>query len=267
MRDGIAEEMRRDPHIIYLGEGTGERGGSFAHTKNLWQEFGAHADDRHADRRARFHRRRHRRLGQRLPGGGRPDVRRLPLRGRQPDHPAGGQAPLHEQRPAQRADHRAGELGHGQMHRPAPQRLVSPGLGPLPRPDRRRSVEPGRCQGLDENGLPLQRSGVDARTQGAVRQQGAGAQGRVLHPVRRGQHCAAGHRSDDRLLRHAGPSLCRGGREAGRRGNLLRSDRSADDRPLGRRDDRRRAWPRPAVCWSSTRRFRCAASGPKSRRR
>src|SRR4051812_41784582 len=41
VRDGIAEEMRRDGGIIYLGEGIGERGGSFAHTKNLWQEFGA----------------------------------------------------------------------------------------------------------------------------------------------------------------------------------------------------------------------------------
>ncbi len=40
VRDGIAEEMRRDPHIIYFGEGTGQRGGSFAHTKGLWQEFG-----------------------------------------------------------------------------------------------------------------------------------------------------------------------------------------------------------------------------------
>ena len=61
VRDGIAEEMRRDPHIIYLGEGTGERGGSFAHTKGLWHEFGAAAHDRHADLRARFHRRRGRR--------------------------------------------------------------------------------------------------------------------------------------------------------------------------------------------------------------
>ena len=40
VRDGIAEEMRRDPNIIYLGEGIGERGGSFAHTKGLWAEFG-----------------------------------------------------------------------------------------------------------------------------------------------------------------------------------------------------------------------------------
>ena len=42
VRDGIAEEMRRDRHILYFGEGTGERGGTFAHTKNLWTEFGAH---------------------------------------------------------------------------------------------------------------------------------------------------------------------------------------------------------------------------------
>ncbi|MBI3414054.1 MAG: dehydrogenase [Verrucomicrobia bacterium] len=40
VRDGLAEEMRRDPGIIYFGEGTGERGGSFGHTKGLWKEFG-----------------------------------------------------------------------------------------------------------------------------------------------------------------------------------------------------------------------------------
>lgn len=40
VRDGIAEEMRANPAIQYFGEGTGERGGSFAHTKNLWHEFG-----------------------------------------------------------------------------------------------------------------------------------------------------------------------------------------------------------------------------------
>ena len=41
VRDGIAEEMRANPHILYLGEGTGERGGTFAHTKGLYAEFGA----------------------------------------------------------------------------------------------------------------------------------------------------------------------------------------------------------------------------------
>lgn len=40
VRDGIAEEMRRDKNIMYFGEGIGERGGTFGHTKNLWKEFG-----------------------------------------------------------------------------------------------------------------------------------------------------------------------------------------------------------------------------------
>eukprot|EP01050_Picozoa_sp_SAG11_P009235 SAG11_NODE_854_length_6864_cov_6.972087_10_plen_461_part_00 len=38
--DGIAEEFRRNPHTVYFGEGTGERGGSYQHTKGLWAEFG-----------------------------------------------------------------------------------------------------------------------------------------------------------------------------------------------------------------------------------
>jgi 2-oxoisovalerate dehydrogenase E1 component len=42
VRDGIAEEMRRDSNVVYLGEGIGERGGAFAHTKELWSEFGDH---------------------------------------------------------------------------------------------------------------------------------------------------------------------------------------------------------------------------------
>jgi 2-oxoisovalerate dehydrogenase E1 component len=40
VRDALAEEMRRDPNIIIFGEGIGKRGGSWAHTKNLWKEFG-----------------------------------------------------------------------------------------------------------------------------------------------------------------------------------------------------------------------------------
>jgi pyruvate/2-oxoglutarate/acetoin dehydrogenase E1 component len=40
IRDGIAEEMRRDSSIIIMGEGIGERGGAYGHTKGLWHEFG-----------------------------------------------------------------------------------------------------------------------------------------------------------------------------------------------------------------------------------
>ena len=39
-RDAIASEMRRSPNLIYFGEGIGQRGGSFAHTKGMWEEFG-----------------------------------------------------------------------------------------------------------------------------------------------------------------------------------------------------------------------------------
>lgn len=40
MIDALRIEMRRDPGVIYLGEGTGERGGTYGHTLGLWQEFG-----------------------------------------------------------------------------------------------------------------------------------------------------------------------------------------------------------------------------------
>ena len=40
MIDALRHEMRRDPNVIYLGEGTGERGGTYGHTLGLYQEFG-----------------------------------------------------------------------------------------------------------------------------------------------------------------------------------------------------------------------------------
>lgn len=40
LRDGIAEEMRKNDQIFILGEGVSERGGSYGHTQKLWAEFG-----------------------------------------------------------------------------------------------------------------------------------------------------------------------------------------------------------------------------------
>lgn len=40
IRDGIAEEMRKNSQIVYFGEGVSERGGSYGQTKQLWGEFG-----------------------------------------------------------------------------------------------------------------------------------------------------------------------------------------------------------------------------------
>jgi 2-oxoisovalerate dehydrogenase E1 component beta subunit len=46
IRDGLAEEMRRDESVIVLGEDVGKKGGVFLATDGLWAEFG---DDRVID--------------------------------------------------------------------------------------------------------------------------------------------------------------------------------------------------------------------------
>jgi pyruvate/2-oxoglutarate/acetoin dehydrogenase E1 component len=38
--EGIREEMRRNPHIFYIGQGVGPRGGNFQQSRGLHQEFG-----------------------------------------------------------------------------------------------------------------------------------------------------------------------------------------------------------------------------------
>jgi 2-oxoisovalerate dehydrogenase E1 component beta subunit len=40
IREGLAEEMRRDPTTIVLGEDVGRKGGVFLATEGLWAEFG-----------------------------------------------------------------------------------------------------------------------------------------------------------------------------------------------------------------------------------
>ena len=46
IRDGMAEEMRRDESVVVLGEDVGKKGGVFLATDGLWAEFG---DDRVID--------------------------------------------------------------------------------------------------------------------------------------------------------------------------------------------------------------------------
>src|SRR4051812_13180543 len=46
IRDGLSDEMRRDPSVVVLGEDVGKKGGVFLATDGLWGEFG---DDRVID--------------------------------------------------------------------------------------------------------------------------------------------------------------------------------------------------------------------------
>jgi acetoin:2,6-dichlorophenolindophenol oxidoreductase subunit beta len=40
--EAIQEEMRRDPNIIYIGQGIGPREGNYKQSRGLWTEFGEH---------------------------------------------------------------------------------------------------------------------------------------------------------------------------------------------------------------------------------
>ena len=201
VRDGIAEEMRRDPHIMYFGEGTGERGGTLRPHQGALAGVRAEAHDRHADLRAGLHRRRARRLGHRRAHDRRPDVRRLHVRGRRPDHPPGRQAPLHDERPDERADGDPRRRRRHAERRTAPQRHLSSDLGAHPGADRLHAVDPGRRQGSDQDGAARCGPGDLPREQGAVRVEGRGSRGRASGALRRGADRARRHRPHHRLGR------------------------------------------------------------------
>ena len=78
---GIAQEMRRDPTVVLIGEDVGAAGGVFKLTEGLFAEFGDGPRPRHADQRAGHRRGRHGRRDDRSAADRRTDVQRL-LRGR-----------------------------------------------------------------------------------------------------------------------------------------------------------------------------------------
>ena len=159
-RRGARRHRRGDaaqPDILYFGEGTGERGGTFAHTKGLWQEFGPTRMVDTPISEQGFTGAAHRRLGHRHAHRGGPDVRRFHVRGGGPDRAAGGQAALHEQRPDERADGGACRRRRRAQRRPASQRHLPPDVGARSRPDRLHALDAGRRQGPDEDGATRRR--------------------------------------------------------------------------------------------------------------
>ena len=206
VRDGIAEEMRRDPYILYFGEGTGERGGTFAHTKNLYEEFGA---PRMVDTPISEQGFTSAALGASATG-----ARTIAdLMFADFLFEAAGQIVL------QAAKLRY--MSNGQMNAPLVLRVGMGAVrsaGPhhsgayypmwahVPGPDRLRAVQSGRRQGADEDGAEGLRSGADARIEGAVRDQGRGAGRRASGALRRRPHRPPRNRPDYRHGRPARPS-------------------------------------------------------------
>ena len=194
VRDGIAEEMRANPAILYFGEGTGERGGSFAHTKGLWQEFGA---QRMVDT----------------------PISEQGFTAAAVGASATGARTVSDLMFADFAFETAGQIflqaaklrymSNGQVSAPmvvrvgvrraaqlraAPQRQLSSGLRAYAGARRLRALDAGRRQGADEDGAAGRRPGDHAGAEGALRLQGRGAGGRAFRAVRRGADRARGRR-------------------------------------------------------------------------
>ena len=190
MRDGIAEEMRRDPHILYFGEGTGERGGTFAHTKNLWQEFGA---ERMVDTPISEQGFTGAAIGASATG-----ARTIAdLMFADFLFEAAGQivlqaAKLRYMTNGQMSAPMVVRVGAGAVRSAGPHHsgIYHPVWAHMPGPDRLRAVDAGRRQGPDEDGAAGRRSRAHARAEGAVRHQGRGAGRRALRAVRRRAHRA-----------------------------------------------------------------------------
>ena len=188
-----------NPHILYFGEGTGERGGTFAHTKGLWQEFGA---DRMVDTPISEQGFTGAAIGASATGAR--TVADLMFadfmfEAGGPDRAAGGEAPLHEQRPDERAD---GGARRRRRACAAPARTTA---APIIRCGRMCPglivcvpSTPADAKGLMKTALRAADPVIMLETEGAVRQQGRGAGRRALRAVRRRPHRARRHRPHHR---------------------------------------------------------------------
>ena len=147
IRETLADEMRRDPSVIVLGEDVGKKGGVFLATDGLWAEFG---DDRVIDTpltESMIVGDLDRRRGQRAPAGLRDPVRRLHLPGLQPDRVRGGPDALSLEQRLRRADDHPGPV-----RRRRPRRALSLAVGrgvlhPRAGAQGRRAVHAARRQG------------------------------------------------------------------------------------------------------------------------
>ena len=140
---GIAQEMARDPDVVFLGEDIAKAGGVFKATVGLLRAVRPAARARHADFRAGDPRRRHGR------GDDRPQADRR-------DHVLGfhrGLLRLHRQRVSQEPlhDERAGQMPAGRAHRQWRRRAL------------RRAAFAERRELVHDDSRPQGRGAIDAR--------------------------------------------------------------------------------------------------------
>ena len=201
LRDAMAEEMRRDPDVLLMGEEVAQYQGAYKVSPGPARRVRRQARHRHADHRAGLRRHRRRR------GDGRPEADRrvhdLELRhaGDRPDHQLGRQDALHVRRPDGLPDRvpRAQRRG-GPRRRPAQPGLLGL-VCPHPGPEGGRTLQCRRRQGPAEERHPRSQPRAGARERDPLRRLRPGAEGRRLAGAdRQGAHRARGPPRDDRLL-------------------------------------------------------------------
>ena len=159
VREAIAEEMRRDPTVVLMGEDVAEAGTTFKVLKGLVEEFGHDPHHRHADLGGRFHRPRRRRRDDRHAPDRRHHVRRLPDAGHGPDRQPGGQDPLHVRRQVEGADRHPRDDGRDPAVGGAALAVAARLAEPHSRPEGRRALDPVRREGALQGGRPRRQSG------------------------------------------------------------------------------------------------------------
>ena len=150
LNEALAQEMRRDPRVIVIGEDVAGGAGIAGPARRLWRRARRHqgADrrirrgprHRHADHRVGDHGRRRRRRGHRAAAGRRADVLRFPRRLLRPDLQPGRQVPLHVRRQGQ------DPAGHPHDDRRRPQRRGAALAEPVPHLHRGAGAEGASCR-------------------------------------------------------------------------------------------------------------------------
>ncbi len=207
-------DAARSAHDLSWARASASAGEVSPTPRDLWKEFGAGRVDRHADQRARLHRRRPRRLGHGCRAVA--DLMFVEFLFEAASQIILQAAKLRYMSNNQMSVPMVMRAACGAVRGAGPHHsgILSSALGPCPGSDRGDAVEPGRRQGVDEDRAPGLRPGDFSRTQDSVWQQGRGAHRRTpSSPSARPRSFARATDLTIVALRADGPG---GGRRGGR---------------------------------------------------